>query len=584
MFHSQAKQRSSAARHFEPLLTSIGTFYNAIKREIFRQQPQTAFRSEKDKHLLRKGFWLYLFYASISLRDAQPAIPDAINGMIKYLVENSDKTAAIPDKTLREIICRAVAKHVSMVELGFPAWDHERDHEQFLAMRCYQHHTPQILLALLAPRLFSTDGSINPHYLLGAAAAIEDIPLLLEILRRDKEPLSLRNYPIFGDIILNSFVFGRSEVLAAFSDWIDGLSWSECYLVIEDVARYPLRTMLEENLKTKNDVWLKLLLKFIGECARHGSDQSYALKRFNRLFTDMLNFAVEHCDSAAVVNFLDAASGLKDDNYFHLKIGEFEQICRRHDEHVVVRVAELLSPDAEYIWRNHTTLTSAVNYGNEAIVAALIDAGADVNRSAAKLNVSLVKIREIVRPIDEAIKRGNADIVKVLLERGAKADDVELGHRSASVYNLLREAKMKETGKIFPTHDEHLQAIKEQRAVIKKRKAAAQAIEEQKQPLGRSRKHPFGRSNGRRQSLKSDGILQPRAIFSLNPLPLLPATTTHRDLGICRLLHLSWHPFVIHRPLCLTIILWATTLYSLIRATMPRHRPHNNTHHGLVLI
>lgn len=432
------------------MLILIGTFATTISHEIFAQQPQDAFSSAQSKQFMRKNFWLYLFNGSQLPRDANPEILDTINAMIEYLRKRSSKAAALNDKTLREILCKAASRTVSLSELGFKLglWQSEEDrHEPALEyMRSYSRPVRGIS---------ASNGSFDIQCILAAVSAIGDDSLLKKILARHKRIYHGRS--VFGDIITNSFVFNCPGTLAAFSEYLDGLAPSHSSLQaseVQSLMNYPWEKLVIQAMEMRSNSWVKLLLEFF---LKHCPS---AVFENNRKFSKVLIFAIEHCDSEAVANFLDAGSDLANGD-FSLDARQFIYICIRHDEHVVLGVAKLLPPSGvNYVWRNSTPLTHAVKYGRVSAVVALLDEGADVNGRTSPYSLSSSNIRTIVVPIDEAIRRGKVDIIKALLDHNANAKHIRVQHRTKVVYNLLREAKMKQTGKYVPTYKEKYKKAK----------------------------------------------------------------------------------------------------------------------------
>ncbi|KAL5418391.1 hypothetical protein PMIN03_001111 [Paraphaeosphaeria minitans] len=450
------------------ILTLEETFAAAIKHEVFAQQPQIAFTSNKSKELMRKNLWLYMFNGTLLPRDANPEILDIINGMIEFLRGYSSKASTLDDKTLREILCKAVSKTISMSELGFELgfWHDENRHEPILD---YMGRYPRPLRGI-----FNTNGTIDTYCLLAAAAAIGDDSLLRKILAQ-LEHSSNYGKSIFGDILTNSFSFDCPEVLAAFSDYLDSLASSEPRLLTPVDQRQRSRAsellclelfswdiVIKQAMEMKRSPWVKLLLEFILKYFP-GKSSGNCWK-----FRGVLQFAIDKCDSAVVLNYLDSGSDLTTDR-FSLEVGLFENICKKHDEHVALRVAKLLSVDVDYIWRNSTTLTIAVKHGTASMVAALLDAGARVNGRPAKCVLHSSKMRPVVVPIDEAIKRGKTDIIKILLDHDADVKHVNVDHRTKAVYDMLREAKMKQTGKFVPPYKEKCRRTKVQSPIVQSR-------------------------------------------------------------------------------------------------------------------
>jgi hypothetical protein len=373
--------------------------------------------------------------------------------MISYLQDHSSEGSALPESRLREILCKAVSKTISMDELGFElgSWRHEESrHEP--ALKDGYPYTP--------PRQFVVRGLLEPAFLPAAAAAIGDITLMEEALSSAPGPGSAGFYgkSLFGDIIANSVAFDHPGVLKAYSDYLDGLSMQLHTWMHAPVSHYNWESLVIHSMKMGSNSWVKLLLDFAHkQCSRSHHSWKFGLA---------LTFAIDNCTSSTTLNLLDSASALVESNdHLYLDIGQFTRACARHNEGVVLRIANLLEGGVNHIWRNSTVLTLAVQHGSASVVAALVDAGAWVDGRSSSVFQGTSKFRTIVVPIEEAMKRGKCEIIQALLDRGATVTDLEIHSRKMAVYNVLRDAKMMETSEYVPTYAEKYTKTKTQAAV-----------------------------------------------------------------------------------------------------------------------
>jgi len=164
--------------------------------------------------------------------------------------------------------------------------------------------------------------------------------------------------------------------------------------------------------------------------------------------------AVSRNDMGAVRRFLKESPELVDGDRYHLPIG----IASRHDS---VRMVELLidaGADVDKPWPHihASALHFAIEHGHVNVAKALLDAGAGVDNTAGDFSGRT--------PIFRACGRGNIEVVKLLIERGANVrvqskpggwtplhSAAESGHRDVAALLLKSGADVNAIDKIRGT-------------------------------------------------------------------------------------------------------------------------------------
>ncbi|KAJ4360783.1 uncharacterized protein N0V89_001350 [Didymosphaeria variabile] len=403
-------------------------------------QTQDAFTSDVSLLLMRNNLWRYLFYRTKSILDADAAVPDIINAMITYLQEYGSEGSDQTSDQLREALCKAVGRNVSMKDLGFDLGRWLYSESKLETSRGMEYPDPI--------RLPEKDELMLPHYKLAMAAATGNMALLNNVLSEDNrvDPFKVS---IFGNAVTNSFAFNQPLIFDAIATYLEGLH-SELKKVLH-IYTFLWEKHLKEAMRTASQSWVRRIMNLVRKPYMRYSSGN---------FQNLLYRAIKDCSSEIAITFLDASNTRS--IYLRLDAYVFKHACKHHSTDVVMRLLNIPSHGANSLWRNSSPLTIAINYGTANTVAAILGAGAVVDGIASRLYQDGSRFRTKVIPIEEAMKRGRLDIVQTLLNRGAKVGDLEVANRKKAVYNLLRDAKMKETGKHVPTYSEKYSKFKTQ--------------------------------------------------------------------------------------------------------------------------
>ncbi|KAL1600543.1 hypothetical protein SLS60_006929 [Paraconiothyrium brasiliense] len=414
------------------------TFAAEIEYDIFAMQTQDAFASDPSRLFMRKHLWRYLFYRTKSILDADATVPDIINATISYLQGYGSEGSNQTSDQLREALCKAVGHTVSMQHLGFKLGD-------WSPYEMYETHT---ILPSWHLKLPGDSELMLPHCKLAMAAATGNMALSKDVLS-GKPRVNPFEITIFGNAVTNSFEFDHPAIFDAIAAHVEELAQQSGRYLGSYTFRW--EDNLKEAMRTASISWIRRIIEFVGKPFFMYSSGS---------FQTLLHRAIIRCNSQTAITFLDATNTTT--TRLRLDAYVFKYACKHHSTDVVMRLLNISYHGANSLWRNSSPLTIAVNFGTADTVTAILDAGAVVDGIASRLYDEGSKYRTKVVPIEEAMKRGNRDIIQILLSRGAKVEGLEVANRKKAVYNLLRDAKMKETGKHVPTYSEKYSKVKQQ--------------------------------------------------------------------------------------------------------------------------
>ncbi|KAH5159413.1 hypothetical protein HBH69_060270 [Parastagonospora nodorum] len=127
---------------------------------------------------------------------------------------------------------------------------------------------------------------------------------------------------------------------------------------------------------------------------------------------------------------------------------------------------------------SHLTLplNRAIQSGHAAVIDAVLEAGADINKTdyGSRIDSRGIAIPEL-SPMEIAIKTGQG-AVNMLLERGATVPSLTIWYRRGrSMYSLLREAKIAQTGRKLRTWEQNKVIIRRENQAAREARRACQA-------------------------------------------------------------------------------------------------------------
>lgn len=411
-----------------------GSFAAEIEHQIFAKQPPNSFKSGPSKRLLQKNMWLYLFYHSKNLFDADPNLPTQINQIMRLLNRLGTPDPALEPDKLREILCKAAG----------------RDEPHRFLHVLYPTYSRQTKLVMA--RMASLKLSIF--------AAIGDIKHLENTLRSLNEN-DLLVTSTFGNFFSNALEFDQPHVLTTISAHLSKLG----PIIYESLnLGSSMLKICYNSLKAQmvlgNETGVIHLLDFLRNHHR-------AVFSFARCQNPVMD-AMKGGNSNVVRSLLEYLnSDPATVHQFCLWVSDFEEICRhfKRDYHSsvdnVLTVLIQSGMGIDHVWARWTPLTIAIQFSTPELVAGLLDAGANVNgMPPRKVNRSDVRDYSHLIPIELAMKRPYVETVKKLLDHGASVRNVKIASRNKAIYNMVRDAKMKETSNYVSTFAEYRAAKK----------------------------------------------------------------------------------------------------------------------------
>jgi hypothetical protein len=348
--------------------------------------------------------------------------------MIKYLVDELDVNSDYEKETLRQSLCdvlqRICDKNVRIPVLTY-GW-----------MKSLRH---PMAVAVTAPPLGYLEKMV-------AAVCLGHDRLTVALMQ---ELPAQVDHPIFGPPLQLATKLGHKAFVNAILDHMStvlkGKKEPECFLRANSsdssstswINPATPSSMVERAiliaLDKNNEDLLSLLVDWY-------EDQGFISCR--SIYHEFMQTAIRRSGLAIVKAVLDDIPYAQRGMNSRVTWSDYETACMYGREDVVRTFFDQGYIIANDKVRAKSPLIVAVSSGQLSIVKVVVEAGADVNHES-------TWNRGKVLPIMVAIRKQNVDIIHYLLDVGARlptVTDWPTGQRFRSIYEILRQAKMKEGG------------------------------------------------------------------------------------------------------------------------------------------
>ncbi|KAF2825059.1 hypothetical protein CC86DRAFT_420499 [Ophiobolus disseminans] len=131
----------------------------------------------------------------------------------------------------------------------------------------------------------------------------------------------------------------------------------------------------------------------------------------------------------------------------------FRNACQEKNAQLVHLLLQYI-PEIDQGTVHTLPLIQAVKFSDQAVINAVLDAGADINNTHYNRN-DKAEPKWLIKSLPEVAAMQRYEAVQVLLERGAVVPPVRSWQNSRKkIYDTLREARMAQTGEDVPTFED----------------------------------------------------------------------------------------------------------------------------------
>ncbi|KAF1958213.1 hypothetical protein CC80DRAFT_534015 [Byssothecium circinans] len=409
-----------------PLRSTCRTFAAEIQFDVFAKQPHTAIARAK-KHPVEENLWLYLFFRSKVLLDANPWVPEKVNEAIQWLCQERGATTLKEEDDVREIVCKTFAQRMSSF--------------------CYLELTDKsrAMRSKWGEKLCSWDKLVM-------AVDFNDVGMFTELLTQCTGSLSPSG-TIFEDFLHLAVIESNIGIVEALAQYLDACDTkptsnkpviiAQLLIEVTSIGATSFKRTISCAMTRGNVKLIDILVSIHHNHVRKLDTEIYVRWLMESRDSGKLSVMKYFC----TMPYPHSAPPMPKD-LFRLVL---QLQCP-------MILTALLGPgrlDAGQAGPDIFPLIEAMELGDTETVRIMLDAGAHVNGYKGGRSPGRLPFLPLQYAVNSArpwsVMRG---IVNLLIERGAQIADLGMSQAGDECYYMIRELKIKSGDWDLPLHRE----------------------------------------------------------------------------------------------------------------------------------